>query len=173
MHCIALHYWLRPYADHELEHSDVDNHDRSQWTEANKLDAIGLVCEILPTVFAMYFLAAYGENILGSTGGGSIQNVTGPDGTTTLQYVADDGTENEYGWLHYVVASLALFVAAVPLVLSVVLAARACRATRAQKALAEDASATGGDDEQQADESPGHYENPAVDHKPKSEQADK
>ena len=67
---------------------------------------------------------------------------------------------------------MALFVAAVPLVLSVVLAARACKTTRAQKAQANDTSQTGGDDEQQVDESPEHYENPVLDHKPKLKQVE-
>jgi hypothetical protein len=128
---LAVHYRLRPYADHELDHSDEDSHDRSQWTDADKLDGIGMVCEILPVLFAMYFLAAYGENIL--TGGGTIQNVTNADGTITLGVVNQSGEAVEYSWVYYAVAILALIVAAVPLVLAVGVAVRAHKAQKAQR----------------------------------------
>jgi hypothetical protein len=104
---LALHCLLRPYADHELDHSDEDSHDRSHWTDADKLDGIGLVCEILPVFFAMYFLGAYG----GSEGGEAA----------------------EHGWMYYAVAILALIVAAVPLVLAVGVAVRAHKAQQAQQ----------------------------------------
>ena len=58
---LALHYNLRPYADHELDHSDEDSHDRSVWTEADKVDGIGMACEILPLLFAVYFISL-GDN---------------------------------------------------------------------------------------------------------------
>ena len=49
------------YSDHELGHSDEDSHDKSVWTEADKVDGIGMVCEILPLFFAIYFITL-GEN---------------------------------------------------------------------------------------------------------------
>eukprot|EP01046_Picozoa_sp_COSAG06_P045427 COSAG06_NODE_6279_length_3001_cov_2.951068_2_plen_327_part_00 len=104
---LVVHCLLRPYADHELDHSDEDSHDRSQWTDADKLDGIGLVCEILPVFFAIYFLDAY----RGTEGGGAV----------------------EYGRMYYAVAILALIVAAVPLVLAVGVAVRAHKAQKAQQ----------------------------------------
>ena len=79
----------------------------------------------------MYFLAAYGENIL--TGGGTIQNVTNADGTITLGVVNESDEAVEYGWMYYAVAVLALIVAAVPLVLAVGVAVRAHKAQKAQQ----------------------------------------
>ena len=96
---LALQYKLRPYADHELDHSDEDSHDRSQWTDADKLDAAGLACEILSVCFALYFTA-----------------------TTNTGEVA------EHGWLDYVVATLALIVSVVPLILAVGATMRARKA---------------------------------------------
>ena len=53
---LLVHCKLLPYADHELDHSDEDSHDRSVWTEPDKLDALGMTCEILPLIFSIYFL---------------------------------------------------------------------------------------------------------------------
>ena len=58
---LAVHVVLRPYADHELNHGDEDSHDRSVWTDADMLDAIGMVCTILAAVSAIYYLNL-GEN---------------------------------------------------------------------------------------------------------------
>ena len=53
---LVLHVVLRPYADHELDHSDEDSHDKSVWTDPDVLDAVGLVCSIVSLAFGMYYL---------------------------------------------------------------------------------------------------------------------
>ena len=58
---LVLHVVLRPYADHELDHGDEDSHDKSLWTDPDKLDGISLVCSIVCLVCGMYYLIL-GEN---------------------------------------------------------------------------------------------------------------
>ena len=52
---------MRPYSDHEVDHSDEDTHDRSIWTQPDKLDALGMVCELSCLLCGLYFVGL-GEN---------------------------------------------------------------------------------------------------------------
>eukprot|EP01052_Picozoa_sp_SAG31_P014643 SAG31_NODE_918_length_11020_cov_14.801392_1_plen_980_part_00 len=54
---LALHVAFKPYGDHELNHSDEDSHDRQHWTDADKLDALSMVAEVVALVCGVYFIA--------------------------------------------------------------------------------------------------------------------
>ena len=58
---LALQFVVRPYSDHEVDHSDEDTHDRSIWTQPDKLDALGMVCELSCLLCGLYFVGL-GEN---------------------------------------------------------------------------------------------------------------
>ena len=53
---LVLQIVLRPYSDHEVDHGDEDTHDRSIWTQPDKLDALGMVCELLCLLCGLYFV---------------------------------------------------------------------------------------------------------------------
>eukprot|EP01046_Picozoa_sp_COSAG06_P008833 COSAG06_NODE_452_length_15547_cov_6.162416_10_plen_465_part_00 len=53
---LVLQVVLRPYSDHEVDHDDEDTHDRYAWTEPDKLDALGMVCELLSLSCGLYFV---------------------------------------------------------------------------------------------------------------------
>ena len=53
---LVLQIVLRPYSDHEVDHDDEDTHDRYAWTEPDKLDALGMVCELLSLSCGLYFV---------------------------------------------------------------------------------------------------------------------
>jgi len=113
------------------------------------------VCEILAVLFGMVFLGVYGESILSGGGGATIQNVTAADGTTSMQVVgatAASGEVTERSWVYYVVAVLALIVAAVPLVLAIGVAWRAHVEQQAHAAAKAQSDGATSNDEEQGDE---------------------
>ena len=52
---LYLHHWAVPYADHTLDHADEDSHDRSEWTEPDKIDQSTMISEIAVLVLSLYF----------------------------------------------------------------------------------------------------------------------